>query len=79
MSERSTRREALRCCGRWVTAAGLGALGLVLVRKRRNPAHGRQTCVSRGICRGCGSFAGCGLPQALSARGAMQRKGKTHG
>ncbi len=25
MSEQSTRREALRCCGRWVTAVGLGA------------------------------------------------------
>ena len=72
MSESTTRREALRRCGRMVTAAGLGALGIALVRNPRNPARGRQTCVNHGMCRGCGSFRGCGLPQALSARRAQQ-------
>jgi hypothetical protein len=29
-----------------------------------------QRCANRGVCRGCAVFASCGLPQALSAKGA---------
>jgi hypothetical protein len=75
----TTRREAFRRCGRLATAVGLGALGVALVRKRANPAQGRQTCVNQGICRGCGVFAGCGLPQALSAKRALVRQEADHG
>ena len=48
----------------------LGLTGYALLRKR--PARG-ETCVNRGLCRGCGAYEGCGLPQALSAKSAGVR------
>jgi len=64
-----SRREFVRAAARYgllalvTAAAGLAAC-------RRTPAS--QSCVNRGICRGCGLFAGCGLPQALSAKRAQR-------
>ena len=67
--EVESRREFVR------TAARYGLLALVtaaaaLAARGRGPAG--QSCVNRGICSGCGLFAGCGLPQALSAKRAQR-------
>jgi len=64
-----SRREFAR------TAARYGLLALVaavagLAARTRLPAG--QSCVNRGICSGCGVFASCGLPQALSAKRAQR-------
>jgi len=62
------RRQFLFSCLRAGALAGLAALGgTLLARRLREPLAG-QNCVSRGLCRGCAAFAGCGLPQALSAK-----------
>ena len=53
---RSLRRTALSAVG--VLGASLG------YRRLRDP----ERCLNQGLCRGCEAFAGCGLPQALSAR-----------
>jgi len=58
------RREFFRGTARYglVTLLAIGA-GLVTRTKR-----GGQRCIGQGICRGCGVFDTCGLPQALSAK-----------
>ena len=74
MSDRIGRRNFLKTLGRALLLVGIGALAFKLLGRRggRFLAGGRtlrgQTCVNEGICRGCPSFSGCGLPQALSAR-----------
>lgn len=60
-----TRREFLKGLIRWGTAAGAVATGVHLVQKDG------ETCTNQGICRSCGRFEGCGLPQALSAKAAQ--------
>lgn len=71
MNERSknaaNRREFLRGSIRYTLLACVGAVSAVLV-KRRGELPENQTCVNQGICRGCGVFEDCGLPQALSAK-----------
>jgi hypothetical protein len=63
-----SRREFFQACARWGTLAGMGALGgSLLARHGPRPLDG-QTCANAGVCRGCPAYAGCGLPQALSAR-----------
>jgi hypothetical protein len=47
--------------------AGLAAMSGVLV-KRHDASLPGQTCINQGICRGCGAFGDCGLPQALAAK-----------
>jgi len=61
-----SRREFFRAAGRY-SLLGLLALGGALAI-RKGP--GREQCINDGICAGCGAFANCGLPQALSARQA---------
>ena len=59
------RREFMRDGTRY----GLLSLAAWLAARLARPgAAGNQTCVNRGLCRGCAVFAGCGLPQALSVR-----------
>ncbi len=69
MAEDLSRREFLRTAGRLIALGGLGVLVFRLLRRTgvRRPA-GAETCVNDGLCRGCGAFAGCGLPAALSAK-----------
>ena len=69
MAEDLSRREFLRAAGRAIALGGLGVLVFRLLRRggRARPA-GAETCLNDGLCRGCGSFAGCGLPSALSAK-----------
>lgn len=80
MSEGATRREFLRTLARVLLLLGIGALGAKLLGRGARTAGGPQagnlpgqTCLSRGICRGCSAFSGCGLPQALSARSRASR------
>ena len=70
MAEHLSRREFLGAAARLAALGGLGALVVRLARGsagRRGSRPG-ETCANDGLCRGCGSFAGCGLPAALSAK-----------
>jgi hypothetical protein len=65
-----SRREFFRAVGRYGLLGLLSVAAWLGVRPRRLDG---QRCVNQGICSGCVVFAGCGLPQALSAK---QAKGK---
>ena len=65
-SEGLSRREFLRSLGRLGILAAMGGAGAKLLKGRI--VRSSEICVNQGICRGCGAFDGCGLPQALSAR-----------
>ena len=69
----ASRREFLRSGLRHVLLAGLAATTAVLARHRAGRLPG-QTCINQGICRGCGAFDDCGLPQALAARQARKKE-----
>ncbi len=73
-NNRLTRRDALLSCGRMVSAGLLAGLGSVLLFRKKNPAKGRQVCISKGVCIGCRVFDGCGLPPALSAKNAKNNE-----
>jgi hypothetical protein len=60
-----SRREFFRAGARYGALAFVSALAALAARP---PAGRDQQCVNSGICNGCGVFATCGLPQALSAR-----------
>ena len=74
MGEGLSRRDFLKAAGRLLVLGGIGALAATLLGGAGGPANRRQrppigeTCLNEGLCRGCASFAGCGLPSALSAR-----------
>jgi hypothetical protein len=65
-----SRREFFRATARYGLLA-LVRVAASLAARPRTP--GGQRCVNRGICSGCGIFADCGLPQALSAKRAQQK------
>jgi hypothetical protein len=65
----ASRREFLRGGARYALLTALGAVSATLVQRSGGKLAG-QTCINQGICRGCGTFADCGLPQALSAKQA---------
>ena len=58
------RREFFRATTRYGLLSLLTAAAVVV---RQNRPAG-QTCVNRGLCRGCAVFSDCGLPRALSAK-----------
>ena len=70
-NDRLTRRDTLLSGGRMVFAGLLAVLGSFLLFRKKNPAKGRQVCISKGICSGCRVFDGCGLPQALSRKAEL--------
>jgi hypothetical protein len=70
-SSAATRREFLRDGARYALLAGLAAASATLAARRGGPLPD-QTCINRGLCRGCGALASCGLPQALSFKQATQ-------
>lgn len=62
-----SRREFFRSGVRYAVLGVLSVATAILGRRSitRLPD---QTCINEGVCRGCTAFAGCGLPQALSAK-----------
>jgi hypothetical protein len=59
------RREFLRDATRYGMLSLIAAIAALVARTRTLSG---QTCINRGLCRGCSVFAGCGLPPALSAK-----------
>ena len=68
----ATRRGFFTSLVRSAAAGGLVLAGVFLTARRQSPLN-EASCINRGICRGCGAFDGCGLPQALSARRAQEK------
>jgi len=68
-----SRREFFRTCGRYAVLAMLGAFAGCAMTGRKKP-KGEETCLNRGVCRGCPLLRTCQLPPALSAREAMADK-----
>jgi len=75
-----TRRALMTGALRGAALAALGAVGVVLISRggAGRPIEAGQDCVNRGLCRGCGSIGGCGLPQATMARD-MLKNGRRFG
>jgi len=69
--EVESRREFFRAAARGGLLALASAVAACLAARPPRPEG--QRCVNRGICSGCGVFAGCGLPQALSAKRAQEK------
>jgi hypothetical protein len=67
--EVGNRREFFRAAARYSLLALVSAAAALAARPRTTAG---QRCVNRGICSGCGIFAECGLPQALSAKRAHE-------
>jgi len=65
-----SRRDFFRAAARYASLALVSAVAGLTARPRTLRG---QRCVNRGICGSCAIFAGCGLPQALSAKRAQQR------
>jgi len=65
------RREFMRDGARYSLLAGMAAVSALLLKRSGGKLTG-QTCVNQGICSGCGAFAGCGLPAALSSKAAKR-------
>ncbi len=57
---------------RWF-ALGALATGLATLITRRGTTPSSETCVNQGLCRGCGAYDGCHLPQALSMKQELRR------
>ncbi len=66
MAEGITRRGFLVRSGRILALAGIGALAAKLLGASAHRSN--ETCVNDGLCRGCPTFDGCGLPAARSAK-----------
>jgi hypothetical protein len=64
-----SRRDFLRGGVRYALLTAVATVSATLFRRSGGKLTG-QTCVNQGICRGCGAFAACGLPPALSAKQA---------
>ena len=69
---RRTRRQFLAGLFRHVAFGGLAALGVGLGARRRGDG-GSQTCIAKGLCRGCAVYESCLLPQAQSAKYAAEK------
>jgi len=67
------RRNFFKQCGRAVGLTALTAGGAALLCRPKKKLSG-QTCISKGICRGCNTFAKCNLPQAQSAKKVIGRQ-----
>ena len=71
--DRRTRRQFLTGVFRYTALGGLAALGVAL-GARKQGAEGSQTCIARGICRGCAVYESCLLPQAQTVKYAAEKK-----
>ncbi len=63
------RRALLGKAARWLALGVLGGGVLALVARKANQSG--ETCTNEGLCRGCASYSGCGLPTALSMKQAL--------
>jgi len=70
---RRTRRQFLTGLLRHAAFGGLAAMGVALGARSRD-VDDSQTCIGRGICRGCTVYESCLLPQAQSAKYAAEKK-----
>lgn len=61
------RRDFMRDGFRYAVLTGLAAVSATLLHRSGGKLSG-QTCRNQGICSNCSVLAGCGLPQALSAK-----------
>ena len=68
------RREFFRAAARYSLLGVLAAGGAVLGSRQTG-----QSCNRNGVCPGCGLFADCGLPAALSAKAAGVNPDKMKG
>ncbi len=71
----ANRREFMRAGFRYALLTGLAAVSATLFQRSGGKISG-QTCINQGICSGCTTFAGCGLPQALSAKVVLSRSSR---
>jgi hypothetical protein len=62
------RREFLKRIGRYAMLTGLFTGGGLLLGRKRVMPKPVQTCINRGICRGCSVLEDCTLPVALSMK-----------
>ena len=69
-----TRRGFFRDGARYGLLAAIGGVIAHVTTRKLSPES--QKCSNLGICRACGKFSGCGLPEALSVRSVLQ-EGKT--
>ncbi len=77
--EKMDRREFIRKCARYAAVLSLAAVsGALIERSRRTTSAGPEQCVNNGVCRGCGAFADCALPLALSVKNAGVRRSTTN-
>jgi hypothetical protein len=67
LNKAENRRDFLRGAARYGLLAALVGVSARAARRDLR-ARADQRCVNRGICSGCGAFATCGLPAALSAK-----------
>ena len=73
MTEGMSRRGFLVSLARLGAGAALALVGARVLRRR--PALTGEDCVNDGLCRGCPTFGGCGLPAALSAKAVRRGTG----
>jgi hypothetical protein len=65
-----SRRDFFRVAARYALLALVSTAASLAVRPRTPRG---QRCVNQGVCSSCAIFAGCGLPQALSAKRAQEK------
>lgn len=63
------RRALLGKAARWLALGVIGGGVLALVARKASQAS--EECSNDGLCRGCPSYTGCGLPTALSMKQAL--------
>ncbi len=63
----SNRRAFLQDCARGAILAGLAVLGVALGSRKGDPAA-VEPCLKQRVCRGCGLYDRCALPQAEATR-----------
>ncbi len=63
----ATRRVFLQDCARGAIMAGLAVLGVGLGLRRGDPGV-TEPCLKQRVCRGCGLYDRCSLPQAAATR-----------
>jgi hypothetical protein len=73
--EKPGRRRFFASVVRYVLLGALGLIGgRLAARAVTGPLHPEETCVNRGVCRGCRVLPGCGSPQATLFRQVEERR-----